>query len=124
MRIMHTQATSDPDDLDARARARIKQWLSTTRTTQVSLSRHINRTQAWTSRYLSGEFNADLATLDRMARCFGHTVAALFDVPTDPDEAILLAGYRSLSLKARAAMVALMRDLSGYPPAGRGRRRR
>jgi predicted transcriptional regulator len=52
-----------PLTLDQVARDRIKHWIVSTGVTQTELAARIGRTQAWMSRYLSGEFDADLETL-------------------------------------------------------------
>ena len=59
-----------PPTLDEIARARIREWMRTTGATQVMLAGRIGKTQAWMSRYLSGELDADLESLRGMAAAF------------------------------------------------------
>jgi len=66
-----------PLTLDQQARERIKTWVASTGVTQTELAKRIGRNQAWMSRYLNGEFAADLATLQQMAETFGFTLIAL-----------------------------------------------
>src|SRR4029077_2246017 len=90
-----------PLTLDELARGRIKAWISSTGITQVNLGERISKNQAWMSRYLGGEFDADLETLQKMAKVFGHSLSALLDAPTDPEEAKLLDAYRALTPEGR-----------------------
>jgi transcriptional regulator with XRE-family HTH domain len=77
-------------------------------TTQTVLAQRIGKDQAWMSRYLAGTHDADLATVERLAAAFGHTVATLLDVVTDEKDARVLEMYRSLSPTDRATIVRLL----------------
>lgn len=105
--------------LDQIARARIREWLTATGTTQTTLGERIGKTQAWMSRYLAGEFDADLTTLQKMAEVFGHSIAALLDVPSDPQEATLVNYFRAVDDEKRAIALRLFESWV-HPP---GRRR-
>lgn len=114
--------TPMPKSLDELARGRIQTWIAGTGITQTALAERIGRNQAWMSRYLGSEFNADLETLQKMAAVFGHSLAALLDAPTAPDEAKLVEAYRALPHDSRVRALDLLQDWSR--PRGRGRSRR
>jgi transcriptional regulator with XRE-family HTH domain len=86
-----------PLSLDQLARDRIKSWVASTGVTQTELAERIGRNQAWMSRYLKGEFDADLDTLQKIAACFGFSLIALLDLPRDPHEARLVEEFRNTS---------------------------
>ena len=94
---------------------RIKAWIASTGVTQSALAERIGRNQAWMSRYLAGEFAADLETLQKMARAFNHSLAALLESPTDPDEAKLIEAYRALSPPRARYRVGPLRGLGPIP---------
>jgi transcriptional regulator with XRE-family HTH domain len=48
--------------------------MTATRLTQTGLATRIGRNQVWVHRYLHGEGDADLATLERIAQVFGRTL--------------------------------------------------
>ena len=98
--------------LDDQARSRIKKWLASTGTTQTALAEKIGRTQAWMSRYLSGEFDADLETLQKIARVFGNNLTGLLDVPADPEEGTLLTAFRALPPDVRKLLLAFAAALT------------
>jgi len=100
-----------PSSYEQRARARIKSWLHATGMAQVDLGVRIGKNQPWMSRYLSGEIDADLATLEAMAGVFGHSLTALLDLPLDPQEARLLEYYRALPARARPNLLDLLANL-------------
>jgi transcriptional regulator with XRE-family HTH domain len=100
--------TPMPPTLDQGARDRIRAWITSTGVTQTALAARIGRTQAWMSRYLSGELDADLETLQKMAHAFGHSLAALLEVPTDPVEARVVQLFRALPVDMRALIVSLL----------------
>jgi transcriptional regulator with XRE-family HTH domain len=100
-----------PQTLDQQARERIKSWVESTGVTQTELAERIGRNQAWMSRYLKGEFDADLTTLDRMAATFGFNLSALLNLPSDPFEARLIEEVRALPPKARAILLDLLTHL-------------
>lgn len=105
-----------PPPIDDVARQQIRQWLRSTGTTQVSFAEQIDRNQEWVSRYLNGNFDADLTTLQRMAGVFGHNLATLFgSLPSDPEESALLTMFRALRQPGRKALLTLLRE---WTPAG------
>ena len=106
-----------PQTLDQVARDRIKSWIASTEVTQTELAARIDKNQPWMSRYLRGELDADLETLQKMARAFGHSLIALLDLPADPVEAKLLTHYRALPHTARAIAFNLLESWSR--PRGR-----
>lgn len=108
-----------PVSLDQLARERIKAWIASTGVTQGNLAERIGRNQAWMSRYLAAEYDTDLETLQKMARVFGHSLTALLESPTDPDESKLLNAFRALRPEARLIALNLLLDWSR--PRGRGR---
>lgn len=111
--------------LQEQARSQIKRWIGSTGITQTDLAARINRNQAWMSRYLSGDIDADIDTLHQMAQVFSHTLATLVDMPADPDEATLIRIYRGLRVEGRTALLHMLQEMSrprGRP--GRGRTRR
>jgi len=111
-----------PLTLDQVARDRIKHWIASTGVTQVELSTRIGKNQAWMSRYLSAEFDADLETLQKIARAFGHSLGVLLDEPAaDPVEARVLQLYRSLPIHSRGILVNLLEAWAR--PRGRKRAR-
>lgn len=91
-----------PATLDEIARDRVKKWLESHATTQAKLGEKIGRNQAWMSRYLSGGIAADLETLQRIAKTFGHSISALLDSPTDPEEIRVIEAYRAVPGEDRA----------------------
>lgn len=110
--------------LDELARNQIKRWIESTGITQTTLSVRIGRNQAWTSRYLGGEFDADLETLQKIALVFGHSLTTLLDIPKDPEEAALTMAYRALTPDARRLALDLLLDWSRARGRGRGRSQR
>jgi transcriptional regulator with XRE-family HTH domain len=100
-----------PQTLDQQARERIRSWIQTTGVTQAQLGERIGRTQAWMSRYLKGEFDADLTTLDRMAQMFGFTLVGLLNLPSDPFEARLIEEVRALPPKTRQTLLEMLTSL-------------
>ena len=103
---------ADPQSLDAQARAQIAHWIKSTGTSQAALSLKIGRSQVWVSRYLRGEFNADLTTLAAIAHEFGHTLSALLSLPSDPTEAAILKMFRACRPQSRRAAVHILTELS------------
>lgn len=108
-----------PGSFDMRARQRIKQWMVSTGVTQTLLAERIGKNQAWISRYLAGEFDADLTTLQKFAEVFGHTLYALLDISPDVHETRLIEMYRALSPKARTLVVRMLEHLTQVRPARR-----
>jgi transcriptional regulator with XRE-family HTH domain len=112
--------------LDDQARARLTAWMAGRGMTRTEFGEGVGRNQSWASRYLEGEFAADLDTLARAAALFGQPIAALFDVTSDPDEAEALIRWRGLPPERKALMLGLLRDLvpDAAPRAQRGGRPR
>jgi len=102
--------------LDKLARDRIRQWMKMTGMSQDELANRLGKTQPWASRYLSGENDADLETLQRMAALFGHGLHALLDLPQNPDEQFILERYRALPEQARTALRLLLESWYVPPP--------
>lgn len=97
--------------LDHLARTRIKAWIASTGVTQTDLAERIGRNQSWMNRYLRGDFDADLSTLQKIAEVFGHPLTALLDLPDkDPIEAKVLEAFRSLSPRGRQALLSVLED--------------
>jgi transcriptional regulator with XRE-family HTH domain len=94
---------------DDQARARIRAWIESTQTTQTDLAARIGRNQAWMSRYLNGEFGADLETLHRIAQVFGHSLISLLDIPRDPQVESLLDELLALPPDERATLLKFLR---------------
>lgn len=94
--------------LDDIARQRIAAWLKASGKTQTALADAIGRNQAWMSRYLDGDFDADLDTLEKMARAHGHTLFHLLGVNADPAEDELLQQFRAIRPDARELLLKLL----------------
>lgn len=101
---------------DEAARERVRRWLRGAGMTQVTLADKIGRTQAWMSRYLDGEFDTDLDTLEKMAGAFDHTLAELLDVRPDDQERELLDAFRALKTDKRGLAVELVKAMVPTPP--------
>lgn len=101
-----------PPTLDELARLQIAKWLRSTDTTQTSLANAIGRNQPWMTRYLAGEFDADLETLQKMARYFGHNLSTLLELPPDPEEALIISAFRALREESRAIALLMLQDWS------------
>jgi transcriptional regulator with XRE-family HTH domain len=115
-----------PISLQQTARFQIKRWIASTGITQTTLGERIRRNQAWMSRYLGGDIDADVDTLQQIAEVFGHTLAQLLDIPDDPHEASLLAEYRALRAEVRPLAIQVLREMArgrGASPRGPGRSR-
>jgi transcriptional regulator with XRE-family HTH domain len=105
------------------ARTQIRRWIRTTGITQTALAERIKRNQAWMSRYLGGDIDTDIDTLQEMATVFGHTLTQMLDMPSDPDEAVLILEYRALRPEARSAVLRVIQEMNrGQGPTGRGSR--
>jgi transcriptional regulator with XRE-family HTH domain len=118
---MPTGSQALPPSLDEFARRQIKRWLHATHTSQTQLAIVIGRNGPWMSRYLAGEYNADLETLRRIALVFGHTVGTLLTMPVDPDEAETVALIRSLGPDDRQTILKLLRSWTGVDRSSRRR---
>lgn len=105
--------TRKTTSLDTLARKQIVAWMETTGITQVALGERIGRNQAWVSRYLSAEFDADLDALQRIAEVFGHTLWTLLgNLPADRREAELISLYRACRPAGRRAVELLLVELT------------
>jgi transcriptional regulator with XRE-family HTH domain len=110
--------------LDQIARDQIRRWIRTTGITQTDLATRIGRTQAWLSRYLKGEFAADLDTLQLLAGVFEHSLGTLLSLPAEPEEADVLQNFRALDPDARKHFLALLALMARPRSRGRGPNRR
>jgi transcriptional regulator with XRE-family HTH domain len=117
-------APAPPQTLQQKARAQIRRWIASTGITQTALGDRIQRNQAWMSRYLGGDIDADLETLQQMAEVFNHSLISLLQLPADPEEAELIAAYRALRPESRALALTLLKDWSRARTRGRGPSRR
>jgi transcriptional regulator with XRE-family HTH domain len=96
--------------LDDIVRERVRTWIQSTGVKQTTLAPLIGKPQPWISRYLAGELDADLETLQALARIFGHSLTALFDAPADPGEAHVIDLYRALPEASRPILIQLLED--------------
>lgn len=101
-----------PPSLQDTARAQLKRWIGSTGITQAAFGERIGRNQVWVSKYLKGEFDADLETLQQMAQVFRHTLTQLLDFPSDPDEAALITLYRALRPEVRRLAFQMLQEMS------------
>jgi transcriptional regulator with XRE-family HTH domain len=109
--------------LDDVARARILAWLRASGKTQADLGRDIGRNQSWMSRYLDGEFDADLDTLQRIAFAFDHTLTALLNVPGDAPGDEAREHFNALRKQTRDLALSVLKDWAN-PPVTPGRSRK
>jgi len=116
--------TPSSNTIEDRARQRIRTWIAVTRIKQATLAEKIGKNPAWLSRYLSGEHDAELSTLERIATVFGQSLQALLDVPADVAEVRFIEMFRALPSPSRTTVVRLLEDLTGTPRGGRMPRRR
>ena len=115
-----------PLSLQDTARAQIKRWITSTRLTQTAFGERIGRTQVWVSKYLGGEIDTDVETLQQMAQVFGHTLTQLLDFPADPEEEAVITAYRALSPELRTAVLRVLQAMTvnrGPKPRAAGRSR-
>lgn len=96
--------------LDDVARDRLRLWLGASEKTQASLATEIGRNQAWMTRYLDGQFDADLDTLQRIAVAFENTLACLLSLPGETMDAEVLELFHALRPKGRDLALELLRD--------------
>jgi transcriptional regulator with XRE-family HTH domain len=109
-------------NLDNYVRGRINHWIRVTGQTQTAVSERIGRNQVWLSRYLRGEYSADLDTLALIAEAFDLTLHALLAVPADRDEAALLDDFRALPQSSRRLARQLIGELARPRAPRRGAR--
>lgn len=112
-----------PLPLDEIVRQKIKAWVLSTGVTQTALAQHIGRDQVWMSRYLAGKVGADLETVARLVRAFGHPLSAVLDSPSDPNEARLVELFRGFSPELRTQLLQLFQSIARQARARRGPRR-
>ena len=98
--------------IDERVRRHVKQWLAMSGMSQAVLAQRINKDQAWVSRYLRGEHDADLATVERLAAAFGHNIATLLDVVPDERDAAAVEMLRALDPADRTILARLLERLT------------
>lgn len=108
--------------LDDVARARIRAWFKGSGRTQADVAADIGRNQAWMSRYLDGEFDADLDTLQRFAVAFDNSLGGLLGFTPSEIDAEALDLIHALRPEARALALSLLREWAD-PPGSRGRSR-
>lgn len=108
--------------LDEVARGQIRKWIQSTGITQTNLAERIGRNQAWMSRYLAGDYDADLETLQKIALVFGHSLSTMLELPKDPEEAALLSAYRALRQEARVLALNVLQEWGRGRSRGRPRR--
>lgn len=60
------------DTLDELLRREVKQWLAESGMKHTHFARRIGRTPVWVARYLGGQRDANLDTLEKIARIFGR----------------------------------------------------
>lgn len=106
--------------LDDVARRRLLAWINASTKTQADLAREIGRNQAWMSRYLDGEFDADLDTLQRMAVAFDHALPSLLETPPDPRNAEVVEFFNAIRPEARGLALDVLREWAN-PPRTKGR---
>jgi transcriptional regulator with XRE-family HTH domain len=110
--------------LDDVARDRVQQWLTARGWSQATLAKRLRVSPSWVTRYLQGGFNLDLTWLGRMAQVFGHKPAALIMTgPDDPDEALLVEGFRAMDQRARRVALDFARLYVRSEPDGPPTRR-
>jgi transcriptional regulator with XRE-family HTH domain len=107
------QPAPAPDPtLDDLFRATLREWMRAAGMSQDALAARIGKTQAWVSRYLSGDIQ--IGTLEeavRLAAAFGQDLAALLQLTAKPDEVELLTAYRAVAPPDRAMVLGLLRRL-------------
>lgn len=121
--ILAAMPTLPPPSLDEVVRQKIRSWVQSTGVTQAALAQHIGRDQVWMSRYLAGKVGADLETVARIVRAFGHPLTAVLDMPGDPNEARLIELFRGFSPELRAQMLQLFQGIHRQARSRRGPRR-
>lgn len=98
--------------LQDRARQRVKDLMAARDLAQRDVGDHIGRSAAWMSKFLGGTLDADIDTLQRLARVFRLTLCQLIEMPPDADELLLLADYRALEAHRQQPLVrAVLKEL-------------
>lgn len=95
---------------DETARAKVAQWLQTSKMTQTALAEGIGRNQAWMSRYLDGEFDTDLDTLEKLATAFNHSLFELLDTGQHTTEMEVIERWRALRPAGRKLVLDVLRE--------------
>lgn len=91
-------------------RRTIGRWMAARGVTKTALGAAADRNQPWVTRYLDGEFGADVETLAKIAAFFGEPVSALFDAQPDPEVDELLQRFRATTRPRRALVLELLRE--------------
>jgi transcriptional regulator with XRE-family HTH domain len=114
---------SNPSTLDEIARNKIRLWIVGSGLTQVEIATRVGRTPGWLSRYLKGEFDADLEQLKKFTLAFKVPFFALFEEPgSSPDEARLLADFRAAGPEGRQLILNAAEFAARPPGTNRARR--
>ena len=110
---------------DLLARERIKRWVADAGLRQQTFGRRIGKGQVWVSRYLRGQVDADLETLQRMAALFGVSLAELLYEPDVSQHPLLSKLHEALLVTPRHVQAAILEMLAAYrATAGRGATRK
>jgi len=91
-------------------RRTITAWMSARAVTKTALGTAVGRNQPWVTRYLDGEFGADLETLQRVADFFGEPITALFPAVTEDDAGEVVNRFRATTPPRRALVLGLLRE--------------
>jgi len=91
-------------------RRTIARWMAARGVTKTALGAAADRNQPWVTRYLDGEFGADVATLAKIAAFFGEPLAALFEAQPDPEVNELVQRFRATTPPRRALVLELLRE--------------
>lgn len=104
--------------LDDQVRIKIKRWILASGKTQVEIAAAIGHDRSWLSRYMSGEYDADLTTLEALAQLFGQSIATLFLPPgkavtvLNDDETRLIENCRASPPRSRQTLLAVSEETS------------
>ena len=94
------------------ARQRIRRWTRASGRTQTDIARVIGRSQVWVSQYLSGDQDADVDDLCKLARLFGHTLTVLFEEFEDPTHRVVMDAFWAIAEDDRALALAMLQALA------------
>lgn len=103
----------------ALARTRIEKWRRAQGMSQTELAKRIGRRQSWLSRYLAGEFETDLNTLNMLATVLDRPLVALFEMQpqsADPRLINLIELYKALDDVDKVILVRMAENLAHPPP--------